>query len=45
VPPFLKTTNRHVEQELQLRPELVPGLAQMMDFEDFQTVFHLIEEQ
>jgi hypothetical protein len=45
VPPFLKTTNRHVEHELQFRPELIPGLAQMIDFEDFQTVFHPMEEQ
>jgi hypothetical protein len=41
----LKTTKRHVEQVLQLRPEPVPGLAQMIDFADFQTVFHPIEEQ
>jgi len=45
VPPFLKTISRHVEQELQLRPAPVPGLAQMMDFADFQTAFHLSEEQ
>jgi hypothetical protein len=44
-PPFLKTTNRHVEQVLQLLPALVPGLVQMIAFADFQTVFHPMEEQ
>jgi len=33
-----------VEQLLQLRPAPTPGLAQMIDFADLQTVFHPIEE-
>jgi hypothetical protein len=45
VPPFLKTINRHEEQELQLRPAPTLGLVQMIDFEDFHLVYHPMEEQ